>query len=106
MSRLKLAPAASRDLDEIWAAAAAKEGAEFASAVTDDISDRFPMLATMPEGGRLRPELEPGLRSFPAGDYIIYYRKAKRGGIQISRIVHGMRDQLKALKGPRRGALR
>ena len=64
------------------------------------------MLASMPEAGRLRPELEPGLRSFPVGDYIIYYRKAKRGGIQVSRIVHAKRNQLRVLKGPRRKGLR
>ena len=72
MSRVKLSRSAQRELDEIWAAAAAVEGVDFASRVTDEIADRFPILAAMPEAGRLRPEFESGLRSFPVGDYIIY----------------------------------
>jgi plasmid stabilization system protein ParE len=36
---------------------------------------------------------EPGLRVFPVGNYLIYYRKAPRGGILIARVIHGMRDQ-------------
>jgi toxin ParE1/3/4 len=97
MSGYRLTRSAGNDLDEIWSAAASLEGAEFASRLTDEIADRFPILAAMPESGRLRPEVKPDLRSFPAGDYIIYYLKAKRGGIQVWRVIHAKRDQLKAL---------
>jgi plasmid stabilization system protein ParE len=38
------------------------------------------------------------MRSFPVGDYIIYYLRAKRGGILVLRVIHAKRDQLKALK--------
>jgi plasmid stabilization system protein ParE len=55
------------------------------------------MLAKTPEAGRVRPEIELDLRSFVIDDYVIYYHKLKRGGIGISRVIHGKRDQKKAL---------
>ena len=45
----------------------------------------------MPNMGRRRDDLEPGARSFPAGNYVIYYRRSRRG-IGISRVLHGARD--------------
>ncbi len=41
--------------------------------------------------GRKREELAPLLRSFPVGNYVIFYRPAS-GGIQIIRVLHGARD--------------
>src|SRR5438045_845968 len=105
MSGYRLSPSAKKDLDEIWSASANKEGVDFASKVLAEIGERFPVLASMPEGGRLRPEFEEGLRSFPVGEYIIYYRKAKRGGILVSRVVHGKRDQKKAFRAADRKRL-
>ena len=99
MKGVRLARPAQRDLDEIWTAAANHEGVDFACRLVDEITDRFPILAAMPESGRTRPEIAPEMRSFPAGDYLIYYRKAKRGGIQIWRVIHGMRNQLRVLRG-------
>jgi plasmid stabilization system protein ParE len=59
----------------------------------DEITDGFPMLAKAPEAGRARLEIEPDLRSFVIDDYVIYYHKLKRGGIGISRVIHGKRDR-------------
>ena len=99
MSRYRLSRSARKDLEEIWFAAATKESVDFATGVIDEISQRFPMLAGMPGSGRLRPEIDPDLRSFPVGDYIIYYRKPRRGEVQISGVLHGKRNQLKAIRG-------
>jgi toxin ParE1/3/4 len=41
--------------------------------------------------GRNRDELYPGLKSFPVGKYIIFYLPIS-GGLEIVRILHGMRD--------------
>ena len=41
--------------------------------------------------GAKRDELMPGLRSFPVGDYLVFYRVADRG-IEIIRVVSGYRD--------------
>ena len=48
---------------------------EVADRLVDIITARFPVLANMPEAGRARSDMEPGLYSFPVKDYIVYYRK-------------------------------
>jgi toxin ParE1/3/4 len=35
--------------------------------------------------------LSEGLRSFPVGDYLVFYREADQG-IEIVRVLHGSRD--------------
>ena len=51
----------------------------------------FELLAEHPEIGRRRPELKTGLRSFPVGSHVVYYRVAERR-VQILRVGHGARD--------------
>ena len=41
--------------------------------------------------GRSRPELAPDLRSFPVGNYMIYYQTLV-DGIEIVRIISAARD--------------
>ena len=41
--------------------------------------------------GRRREELLTGLRSFPIGNYVIYYRQNELG-ILVQRVVHGLRQ--------------
>jgi toxin ParE1/3/4 len=53
-------------------------------------------LAEHPLMGRARPEFQPLLRSFPYGDYIIFYRPSG-GGVQIVRILHAARDAKRQL---------
>jgi plasmid stabilization system protein ParE len=98
LHRYTLSRPAKADFDEIWLDLAIRANIDIAGRITDEITDQFGLLAAMPEVGRARPELGPaGLRSFVVDDYVIYYRKAKRGGIQVARIIHGKRDQGKAL---------
>jgi len=49
------------------------------------------LLADNPGLGRARDELRPGLRSFSAGRFLIFYRPLDNG-IQVVRVVHGARD--------------
>jgi plasmid stabilization system protein ParE len=43
--------------------------------------------------GRRRDEdLRPGLRSFPADDYVIIHRIVEGGVVLILHVVHGRRD--------------
>ena len=93
--RYRLSRPAKADLDRIWFREASIETAD---RFVDTITARFPVLATMPEAGRARGDIEPGLYSFPVEDYIVYNRKGTRGGVLISRIIHGMRNQAKAWK--------
>jgi toxin ParE1/3/4 len=49
------------------------------------------MLADNSKLGRERPELSEHLRSFPEGNYLIFYREWA-GRIAIVRVLHGARD--------------
>src|SRR5437763_823618 len=93
MKRFRIARRAQVDLDEIWLRIARESNTEIADRFLDHIKVKFPMLAEMREAGRTCDDLEPELRCFPARAYLIYYRKAPGGGIRISRVIHGMRDQ-------------
>jgi len=57
----------------------------------DTIDEKCRLLAQMPGVGRKRDDLAPGLRGFPVGNYIIFYR-AVQEGIQVIRVLHGARD--------------
>ncbi len=49
------------------------------------------MLAEHPLIGRLRPEFGKDLRSYPVGNYLIFYESASNG-IDIFRVVYGGRE--------------
>jgi toxin ParE1/3/4 len=49
------------------------------------------MLTASPDAGRERPDLAPALRSFPVGNYVIFYQPVPEG-IEVVRILHGARD--------------
>lgn len=90
MSTYRIARPAQRDIQAID---------DYISADSPDAADRllesfrsaFELLATYPAAGRLRDELRPGVRSFPAGNYVIFYRLAG-DMIEILRVLHGSRD--------------
>jgi toxin ParE1/3/4 len=63
----RLAPQVVFELDEIW------------------------FLATHPYLGRLRLDLRPDLRSFPAGQYVVFYR-IDGDDVLILYVIHGRRD--------------
>ena len=49
------------------------------------------MLSEQPKAGRERPELAPGLRSFPVGNYLLFYLPLP-GGIDLVRVLSGYMD--------------
>lgn len=49
------------------------------------------LLAGMPDMGRAREEILPGLRSYVVGKHVAYYR-ALPDGIEVIRILHAARD--------------
>ena len=99
MSRYRLAPLADLDLEEIWLYVAQDSGVNAADRLIDEITERFGLLATHPDAGRLRDDIAAGVRSFPVKNHIIYYR-ASAHGILVSRVLHGKRDQA-AVLGPK-----
>ena len=75
--RVRVSRRARADLDEIWEYVAEQEQSiPAATKLTDHITNTFPLLGTQPSIGRRREDFAPGTRTFPVGQYIIYYRKA------------------------------
>ena len=93
MKRIRISESAERDLDEIWYFVATQSSSTVpADRLIDSITETFALLARAPEAGTRRDEIDPGVRGFPVGNYIVYYRDSGRS-VDISRVLHGMRDQ-------------
>jgi toxin ParE1/3/4 len=90
MNVCKFAPAARRDLFDIYEYIAADD-AETAFEFVEDIERTCKLIATQPGMGRNRDDLRTGLRTFAVGRYLIAYQ-TMAGGVQILRVVHGMRN--------------
>jgi toxin ParE1/3/4 len=83
-------PLARRDLIEIWDYIA-EDSETRADAFIETVDRKFQTLAKHPGMGRMRDELEAGVRSFPVGKYIIFYC-AIPDGVEIVRVLHSARD--------------
>ena len=97
MKSFKVAREASADLDEIFEYWARRASVGVAERLVDAIIHRFWILGRFPEAGRACDYIEPGVKGFPAGKYLIYHRRDRRG-IRIIRILHGARDQKSAFR--------
>jgi len=96
MRRIRVADLAERDLDQIWNRVASTSGnIEVANGVVNSLTESFALFASQPEAGTRRDSIEVGLRGFPVGNYIVYYREIGKY-LVISRVIHGMRDQASA----------
>ena len=89
MAGYRLARTARRDLADIWDYIA-KDSPINANRFLKMIAKRVHLLGSNPYAGRSRDELRPGLRSFPVGDYLIFYR-VRKSLIEIARVLHGRR---------------
>lgn len=90
MSRCRFSPEARADLQEI-ADFIARDTPSRALPFVRELRARCLTLAAMPYSGQPRHDLQPELRSRPAGAYVIFYRPAP-GGIEVVRVLHGSRD--------------
>jgi toxin ParE1/3/4 len=90
MARYVITEPAEEDLKEI-ASYIAADNIAAAFSMLDRFTERFEMLTSMPQTGRRRDELEPNLRSFPEGNYVVFYREIS-DGIEIIRVLHASRD--------------
>ena len=88
--RARLSRPARNDLIEIWTYVA-EDSPKAADRLIDRLRNRCAILARLPQLGRLRPELAEGIRSFPVGRYLIFYRE-RRGGIEVARVRGGEMD--------------
>jgi len=90
MSKVKISDLAEEDLSEIWFFIA-QDNIEAADAFIDTILEKCHLIASSPRMGTERSELAPDVRSFPVGNYVIFYRQSK-AGIEVARILSGSRD--------------
>jgi toxin ParE1/3/4 len=90
MRRLYRLPAAERDLDEIYLYIAA-DSIKAADGLLMRLLDAESRLLEFPEIGQARPDLRPGLRHWPVGNFLILYR-VDDDAITVVRVLHGARD--------------
>ena len=88
-------PRARGDLTEIWDYIAADNEMR-ADTFVDLIDQKFQALSSHPNLGRSRDKIEEGLRSFPVGNYVIFYRVIP-AGVEIVRVLHGSRELIAIL---------
>ncbi len=88
-----LSALAEEDLRVAWGYLADEAGEGRADQMLADVLDRAVMLTRHPRAGRLRADIESGLRSFPVGRYVIYYRVESEEVLLIARVLHARRDQ-------------
>src|SRR3990172_5038270 len=96
MARIVRSPAARLDVTEI-AAYIARDDPLAATQLLDTFDEKLHLLAETPELGRAREELAPGLRSFPVGRYVLFYR-TRPDGIELVRVLHGARNLRRLFK--------
>ena len=90
MARFRVSRRAKDDLLEIWVYVAADSAAN-ADRLHGLLHRKFTSLADSPYMGRGRPELGPGIRSFPVGNYVVFYRVFP-DRIEMVRVLSRFRD--------------
>lgn len=90
MARLRFTTDASNDLEEIVEYVGTRNPMA-ATRLVDRLEAECWRLARDPGIGQPRPELGEGLRFFPVGNYLIFYRE-RSNDIQVVRVLHGARD--------------
>lgn len=95
--RYRVTRDAEQDLDEIYLYWAKRAGLEAADRLIESLVDRFWLLGEYPHAGRPSEDIAAGVKCFPAGKYLIYYRVMRRR-TDILHVFHGARDQRQAHK--------
>ncbi len=90
MTRYRLTSQAEADLAEIILYIAGDD-IDAAIRISDSFTNLFELMNENPKMGRLRPELQEGLRSFPESNYIVFYR-IWAGRVTIARVLHSARE--------------
>ena len=94
MGQIRYSPGAREDLHGIWSQVARDNGPVAAGRKWDRIEQRAALLADHPEMGPARPEIGDDARHLVFERWLILYRKTA-GGIEVIRIVDGVRDLIK-----------
>jgi toxin ParE1/3/4 len=97
--RYRVSRDAKSDLDEIFLYWAKRAGLKAADRLIDSTTGRFWLLGEYPNAGRPSDDVAAGVKCFPAGKYLIYYRATRRG-TDILHILHGAQDQKRLSENP------
>ena len=84
-------------MDEIFVYWAERASPGIADRIIDEITERFWLLGEHPDAGKTSDDIAAGVKCFPAGKYLIYYRATRRG-TDILHVFHGARDQWGAFR--------
>lgn len=84
-------PQARLDLKHLYRYIAEFNPQAAAAGIVHEFHAKAQMLAATPAMGQGVPHLSPGLRRFPVGSYVIFYRPIN-AGIDVVRILHAARD--------------
>lgn len=90
--RASLSPEAETDLASILHYIATESGKARARAVRARIRRSIATIAQMPRSGRERAELPRSPRSYSVSPWIVFYRPANDGGVEVVRILDGRMD--------------
>lgn len=90
MPRVERSHASVADYEEIWRYIA-RDNPVAADRLITTFERHLATLAAMPAMGREEPHLAPNLRSFPVGNYLIFYQPLA-DGVALVRVLHGARD--------------
>lgn len=90
MSRIQLSLQAARDLEDIEDYIS-RDNPDAAARLLRTIHEKCGLLSHHSAMGFERTELRPNLRSFPVGNYIVFYLPSDEG-IEVVRVLHGARD--------------
>jgi toxin ParE1/3/4 len=96
LKRHRLTRGARRDVQRIWAYIA-EDSEAAARRLVEEFDEKFEFLGRNPRAGRAREDVAIGLRSFPCGEYLIFYR-VMGARVAIVRVVHGRRDLARLLQ--------
>ena len=100
-SRYRLARSARRNLQQISDYWVNEAGDDVALRIIEGILETITALADQPRAGVAAEQFGAGVRKFPAGTYMIYYRRSRSSRIEILHVFHGARDQRKAWRNER-----
>ncbi|WP_310487516.1 type II toxin-antitoxin system RelE/ParE family toxin [Chamaesiphon sp. VAR_69_metabat_338] len=97
--QILFAQIAKQDLRDIWRGLAEYSGLSVVDSTLANIESKFRVLVQFPSSGRSRSvsvgesrdELLVGLRSYPAGDFVIFYQILETT-VEVVRVLHGRRD--------------
>jgi toxin ParE1/3/4 len=98
MPAIHRSPLAEQDYRHIWRYIA-DDNPDAADRLLRLIDAKLELYAMNPAMGTARDNLIPGLRSFPVGNYLVFYRILPNG-IELVRLLHSARDLNSLLHSP------